>query len=300
MASWYKDLLTNASSNISKLQRTYFAGEADGDTDDDTHVCRVLRGYYAEKGQPLPGWLPPDPRAPPPTAPVYANQQGGQQQGGGRYGALGAQGGGGGGGQQGLSSLWGDGGGNNAGGGAGAGRGGQGQFVNNRNPFAAAGGGGDMGQQRPGIGGQRAGSYQPTGGRMDTASPTGSGPSSAQEKLKQRLWGGARTTSPNSAGPFQPPGQQQQQQAPPPQQAGNRWGWGNQGGSGDAGSGAPAGRRTDRPVMSANAPWADGGFDYPAGGGGGGGGGGGQGGGRGYGLPSGPRGGLPSGPRPSR
>jgi len=56
MASWYNNLVTNASSNISKLQRTYFGGEADGDTDDDTLVCRVLRAYYTEKGQPHPGW----------------------------------------------------------------------------------------------------------------------------------------------------------------------------------------------------------------------------------------------------
>ncbi|KAK4043091.1 hypothetical protein C8A01DRAFT_44013 [Parachaetomium inaequale] len=279
MASWYKGLLTNASSNISKLQRTYFGGESDGDTDDDTHVCRVLRGYYSEKGQPLPGWLPPDPKAPPPQQPVFAAQQ---QQGQGRYGGMGqgqqGQGGGGGGG---LSSLWGDNN-NNAGGQQQR----SGQLANNRNPFA--GGGGDAGQ-RPGMGGQRAGSYQPPGsGRSDAVSPAGSG--SAQEKLKQRLWGGARTTSPNAGGPFQPPAQQQQQQAPA-QQSGNRWGWGNQGSGGGSGDGSQGARRTERPVMSANAPWADGGFDYPSGGSGGGGG---QGGGRGYGLPSGPRGGLPT------
>ncbi|KAL2130200.1 hypothetical protein VTI74DRAFT_6789 [Chaetomium olivicolor] len=290
MASWYSNLLTNASSNISKLQRTYFGGEADGDTDDDTLVCRVLRGYYAEKGQLLPGWLPPDPKAPPPQQPVFAAQQG---QAGGRYGGMGAaqgqaQGGGGGG----LSSLW-----DNSGSqqqqqqrpGQG------GQFVNSRNPFASGGGGGGGGDAgtRPGMLGQRAGSYQgPGSGRNDSvSSQTGSGPSSAQEKLKQRLWGGSRTASPNAGGPFQPPTQQQQAPAQP---SGNRWGWGS-GGSGGGGSAAPAGGRNDRPVMSANAPWADGGFDYPGGGSGGGGG---QGVGKGYGLPSGPRGGLPSGPRP--
>lgn len=286
MASWYKDLLSNASTNISKLQRTYFGGESDGDTEDDTLVCRVLRAYYSEKGQPLPGWLPPDPKAPPPQQPVYASQ--GAQAG--RYGSLGQQGGGN------LSSLWGDSGNQQRQGQ------GQGQFASSRNPFAAGAGGGGGGDQRPGmVGAQRAGSYQPPGsGRADTVSPSGSGPSSAQEKLKQRLWGGARTTSPNSGGPFQPPAQQQQQQQQPAaaQQSGNRWGWGsggNSGGGGDGGYGAQAGRRNDRPVMSANAPWADGGFDYPGGGGGASGG---QGGGRGYGLPSGPRGGLPSGPRP--
>ncbi|KAK0727261.1 Sec1-binding region of Mso1-domain-containing protein, partial [Lasiosphaeria miniovina] len=86
MASWYKGLISNASTNISKLQRTYFGGESDGDTEDDTHVCRVLRNYYTEKGQPFPGWLPPDPKAPPPQQPIYAQQPG--QQIGSRYGGL--------------------------------------------------------------------------------------------------------------------------------------------------------------------------------------------------------------------
>lgn len=289
MASWYSNLVTTAS----KLQRTYFSGEADGDTDDDTHVCRVLRAYYTEKGQAFPAWLPPDPKAPPP--PTLQQQQAN------RYGALGGQ-------QQqggagGLSSLW-DNNNNNAGGGAG-GNPGRGQFVNSRNPFAAGGGGGGGGAEaRPGLPGQRAGSYQPVGtARADAASPAGSAASgvSAQEKLKQRLWGGARTASPTTGGPFQPPagGQQPAQQA---QGGGNRWGWGNAGGGGGGSDGAAggygaqaAGRRNDRPVMSANAPWADGGFDYPGGGGGGGntartG--------RTYGLPTGPRAGLPGGPRP--
>lgn len=278
MASWYSNLVTTAS----KLQRTYFSGEADGDTDDDTHVCRVLRGYYAEKGQPLPGWLPPDPKGPPPQPqqqPVFASQQG-------RYGGQQQQ-------AAGLSSLW-DNTNSNAGGNGNAG--GRGQFVNNRNPFAGGGGGG--GEARPGMPGQRAGSYQPAGNaRVGAESPTGSASSgySAQEKLKQRLWGGAKTASPSTGGPFQPPGGVQQS-AQQTQGGGNRWGWGNGGsgnGGGDGASGAQAGgRRNDRPVMSANAPWSDGGFDYPGGGGSAGGSG------RGYGLPSGPRAGLPSGPRP--
>ncbi|KAK4127572.1 hypothetical protein N657DRAFT_669393 [Parathielavia appendiculata] len=236
MASWYKDLLTNASSYTTKLQRTYFGGESDGETEDDTLVCRVLRAYYSEKGQPLPGWLPPDPKVPPPQQPVFASQP--QPQ----LGASGSQ-------QR---------------------QGQPGQFVNSRNPFA----GGGVDGQRPGMGGQRTGSL-PGGGRGDAvSSPAGGGRSSAQEMLKQRLWGGARTASPNSGGPFQPPVQQQQQQQPPAsaQQSGNRWGWGsggNSGGGGDVGYGAQPGRRNDRPVMSANAPWADGGFDYPGGGGGG-------------------------------
>ncbi|KAK3995088.1 Sec1-binding region of Mso1-domain-containing protein [Cladorrhinum sp. PSN332] len=286
MASWYNSIVSTASSNITKLQRTYFAGETDGDTEDDTHVCRVLRNYYVtEKGQALPKWLPPDPKAPPPAQPVLANPQQNS-----RYGNFNSQ-------QQGggqLSSLWDNGG----------GRGQQqqqqqgGYNAGNRNPFAASGGG--QPDPRQGIPQSlRAGSYQSASGRVEgVSSPTQSANGaqtgvSAQEKLKQRFFGGARTTSPNSGGPFQPPAQQQ---APAPQQStggGSRWGasWGA--GQGAAANESGYGRRNDQPVMSANAPWADGGFDYPAGGGGGGGGGG-----RSYGLPSGPRGGLPSGPRP--
>ncbi|KAK4464806.1 Sec1-binding region of Mso1-domain-containing protein [Cladorrhinum samala] len=276
MASWYSSLVTSASSNITKLQRTYFAGETDGDTEDDTYVCRVLRNYYIdEKGQPLPNWLPPDPKAPPPTQAVFA--QSNQQS---RYGGFNSQQGGGGGGQ--LSSLWDNGGGK---GGGGQQQGGYG--AGNRNPFAAGGGAPAQDPRHAIPQSLRAGSYQSASGRVEGASPAPSAGSaqsgvSAQEKLKQRLWGGARTTSPNSSGPFQPPAQQQ---ASAPQQqsgGGSRWGasWGA--GQGAAANEAGYGRRDDRPVMSANAPWSDGG----------------SGGGRSYGLPSGPRGGLPSGPRP--
>lgn len=65
MASWYSNLLTKTSSQISSLRSTLLSGESDGDTEDDTHVCRVLRGYYAEKGRPFPAWLPPIPKPPP-------------------------------------------------------------------------------------------------------------------------------------------------------------------------------------------------------------------------------------------
>jgi hypothetical protein len=50
----------------------YITDEAEGDTEDDTHICRVLRAYYAEKSRPLPPWLPPDPKAPVVT-PAYSN-----------------------------------------------------------------------------------------------------------------------------------------------------------------------------------------------------------------------------------
>jgi len=300
--SWYSNLLTNASTNITKLQRNYFGGENDGDTEDDTHVCRVLRSYYTEKGQPFPGWLPADPKAPPPVQPVFTTQS----QIGSRYGGLGnntyQQGGGGGTTSSGkLGSLW-DNSNNNQ----------QSQPASLRqgrpSPFANRGvspaGGRSGGREEPAqaarpspLPSQRSGSYQQqqsgSYGRNDGgAPPVGSTGGTAQDKLKQRLWGGAKTTSPANGGPFQPPA---------PQQSSRR---GN-GGSGGGRSNyedrfAPAdayGGRNDQPVMSANAPWAGGDMDYYSGGPEYGGGGGGSGGQRSGGLPSGPKRGLPSGPR---
>ncbi|EGS18151.1 uncharacterized protein CTHT_0061660 [Thermochaetoides thermophila DSM 1495] len=258
MSSWY--------ASVTKLQRTFFGSEQDGDTEDDTLVCRVLRAYYSEKGQPLPGWLPPDPKAPPPQQPVYASSQPG------RYGA-----GGPGRGATGLSSLWDNNNTNNTSSNAAGAAVARNQFVNSRNPFAS-GGSGDTNAGRPSLPSQRAGSFTSSaGGYNDAISP---GPSSAQEKLKQRLWGGSRTASPSSgtggssSGPFAPPPQQSAAAAG----GGNRWGnWGNSGSGGG----------TEKPVVSANAPWTDGSGSYGGGGSG-----------RGYGLPSGPRAGLPSNPRP--
>ncbi|KAK1760447.1 Sec1-binding region of Mso1-domain-containing protein [Echria macrotheca] len=299
MASWYKDLLTNASTNITKLQRTYFGGETDGDTEDDTHVCRVLRAYYTEKGQPFPGWLPPDPKAPPPVQPVYANQVGS------RYGGFSSnntqQAGAGG---ASLSSLWDNNSNNQSAQPASLRQGRANPFANRTGSAPPVRGGREEVQSRP-LPSQRAGSYQQQAGgygRNDAPPPppvSSTGGASAQEKLKQRLWGGARTTSPGSSGgPFQAPAPQQQ-----PPQSGSRWG-GNSGGGGNyedrfAPPGAYDGR-DDRPVMSANAPWAGGDMDYYSGGNDYSSSGGGGGGGRrpAGGLPSGPRrGGLPNGPR---
>lgn len=60
-------LLTTTTSKYTTLRRQLLplsSDERDGDTDDDTHVCRVLRAYYTEKSKPFPTWLPPDPRRP--------------------------------------------------------------------------------------------------------------------------------------------------------------------------------------------------------------------------------------------
>lgn len=203
MSTWYSSL-------ASRVKDAVFASEADGDTEDDTHVCRVLRNYYTEKGQAFPAWLPPDPKAPAP-APVA------QQPPPSRYGAglQGSQSAGGG-----LSSLWDK---RRAeGGGASAPPAG----VNARNPFArnnAPAAAPEQAVQARPLPSQRTGSYQTTGS-VDSV-----GSNRVQDRLKSRLGGGARTTSPSSSsGPF----------APPPQQGGGSGGSyerssGGGGGSGD-------------------------------------------------------------------
>ncbi|WKT40888.1 Mso1, N-terminal domain [Fusarium oxysporum f. sp. vasinfectum] len=200
MASWYSNLVQKTSSQISSLRQNLLSGEQDGDTEDDTHVCRVLRGYYTEKGRPFPSWLPPDPKAPAqqPIQPVMTPQAGQ------RLGAQGQQHGG-------LSSLWDN---------------GPQQPQQQAPQSLRAGGGRTPASLQPGGGGdinrrplpsqQRAGSYQNTGGqfgRPETASVPpggasgGGGGGSAQDRLRQRLWGGgSRTTSPQAGNRFAPGG----------------------------------------------------------------------------------------------
>ncbi|KAK5627425.1 hypothetical protein RRF57_003140 [Xylaria bambusicola] len=249
MSGWYSNIVGATTSKISNLQRSYFSGEADGDTEDDTHVCRVLRSYYTEKGKPFPGWLPPDPKAPPPATAVYSQPS----QVGSRYGGLGQQ-------QQGgsLSSLW-D---NNPVSQQSQetqslrrGRGGPSAMRNsdardspfrNSDPMA-----GSDAQARP-LPSQRAGSYQNQGGFGGSATPpAGSSGGSAQDRLKQRLFGGSRTASPANNGPFS---------APPQRGGGNGSGDYEDrfapGGMYDARSNR-GGSGGDRPYMSANSPWSN-------------------------------------------
>ncbi|KAI1104296.1 Sec1-binding region of Mso1-domain-containing protein [Jackrogersella minutella] len=206
MSGWYSNIVGATTSKISNLQRTFLSSEADGDTEDDTHVCRVLRSYYMEKGQPFPGWLPPDPKAPPPVAAVYSQPS----QVGSRYGGLAQQPQGGG-----LSSLW-D---NNPVSqpqdaqslrrGRGAPPGARNNdprsnMLRNSDPM---GPGREDVPVRP-LPSQRAGSYQTPGGigrDTGTAPPASGG--TAQDRLKQRLFGGSRTASPAGNGPFKPPPQ---------------------------------------------------------------------------------------------
>ncbi|KAL7625127.1 hypothetical protein AAE478_004341 [Parahypoxylon ruwenzoriense] len=222
MANWYSNIVGATTSKISNLQRTFLSGEADGDTEDDTHVCRVLRSYYTEKGRSFPAWLPPDPKAPPPVAAVYSQPS---SQVGSRYGGLSQQP------QGGLSSLW-D---NNPVSqpqdvqSLRRGRGAPPPIRGNdprNSPFRNSDpmGGREEVQARP-LPSQRAGSYQNAGGSGRDSGPTPSASSSggsAQDRLKQRLFGGSRTASPTANSPFNPP--------PQSNSRGNNYG---SGGSGD-------------------------------------------------------------------
>ncbi|KAI0007379.1 Sec1-binding region of Mso1-domain-containing protein [Xylariaceae sp. FL0662B] len=206
MSAWYSNLVGATTSKISNLQRTFLSSEADGDTEDDTHVCRVLRSYYIEKGRPFPPWLPPDPKAPAPVVPVYSQPS----QVGSRYGGLAQQP------QGGLSSLWDN---NPVSQPQDAqslrkGRGVPPPMRNNdpsgspfRNSDPMAGPGREDVQARP-LPSQRAGSYQTSGSFSGPSPAAGSSGGSAQDRLKQRLFGGSRTASPTSSGgPFNPPAQ---------------------------------------------------------------------------------------------
>lgn len=231
--SWYSNIASRVNSSVSSLQRTVFNSEADGDTQDDTYVCRVLRQHYTEKGAGFPQWLPPDPKAP---QPVAAPQQSALANS--RYGAAAA-----GGPQQpgasGLSSLWDK----NRGAGGAASPTAAAAGVNSRNPFAQRNAvtpdpGGV--QARP-LPSQRAGSYQAAG--AGGGAPGGS----VQDRLRSKLGSGARTVSPGSgSSPFSPPPQSSGGGSGDydPYRSGSYGGGGGGGGYGDAGAGAgaPAGR----------------------------------------------------------
>ncbi|KAF2250715.1 hypothetical protein BU26DRAFT_562680 [Trematosphaeria pertusa] len=290
MSSYLNNLLTTTTSRYNSLRRQLLSDEADGDTEDDSHISRVLRAYYTEKGRPFPPWLPPDPKAPQ-AAPAQFVSSAGRG-----YGNMGpAQMGRGG---ASLNDLW--------------DAPSQPQQQEPMSLRRAQGRGG--GARRPGMGdsyspepqvqgrplpSQRAGSYQSASSfRPAEPSPPPSAGSgvTAQERLKARLWGAGRSTSPAQSapssastspapggssmrGPFDRPG------------GGNRPPYPEDRSSGYSSGG---GRQQNTPGTSSNAPWS-GEYDpySSAGGVGGGGYGGGSqrpgaGGGR-VGLPSGPR-----------
>ncbi|KAJ4369790.1 hypothetical protein N0V83_005554 [Neocucurbitaria cava] len=289
MSSYLNNLLTNTTSRYNNLRRQLLSDDADGDTEDDSHISRVLRAYYTEKGRPFPQWLPPDPKAPQPAPAQFASSSGRQQ---GQAAPIGRGGG--------LSDLW-----DSpqpqplpqeplslrraAGGRGGGARPLQGRMGNSLTPEPQI-------QGRP-LPSQRAGSYQSTLGGRPQAEPSpppsaGSG-TSAQERLKARLWGSGRSSSPAQSAPsadsgsgmrnpYERPAPQQGGRAPYPDDRSNSYG----------STGSGGGRQQSSASTSANSPWMGNDDPYaPQGGGGYGGGAPPQ---RG---PQGGRVGLPSGPR---
>ncbi|KAL6154439.1 hypothetical protein ACJQWK_02157 [Exserohilum turcicum] len=201
MSSYLNNLLTNTTSRYNNLRRQILSDEADGDTDDDSHLSRVLRAYYTEKGRLFPQWLPPDPKGPPPPTPTqFASSSSLRQQG--QAAPMGRGGGGG------LSDLWdtpapqqqaqeplslrrG------AGGRGGGARAVQGRPMGNSlTPEPQI-------QGRP-LPSQRAGSYQSSlGGRQQADAsppPSAGGGTSAQERLKARLWGRSQSPAQRDTG----------------------------------------------------------------------------------------------------
>ncbi|KAG8625787.1 hypothetical protein KVT40_006188 [Elsinoe batatas] len=76
MSGYLSNLLTSTTDRYNSLRRNLLTSEGDGDTEDDSHICRVLRAYYTEKTHTLPDWLPPDPKkvvAPPPPPPSQSS-----------------------------------------------------------------------------------------------------------------------------------------------------------------------------------------------------------------------------------
>ena len=107
--SSYLSSLTTHYSNLRRLLPNSLSEDTDlhVNSESDSHVSRVLRAYYTEKGRPFPAWLGPDPNAPSKAsipALVNSSTTGAGSLRAGR-GALGANGGAGGGG---LGDLFAD------------------------------------------------------------------------------------------------------------------------------------------------------------------------------------------------
>ena len=211
MSSYLSNLLTQTTSRYNSFRRTLLSNEDDGDTEDDSHISRVLRAYYTEKGRPFPPWLPPDPNdkraiTPTPTPYMqtgsgYFNSAGGKSQ----YGPVQNQAGQ----RSSLSDLWDP----------------PAQTSAPVQPTSLRAGRRPVAtavptstpsstlappQARP-LPSQKAGSYQSmqsqqSGRSSADATPPASGGGTAQDRLKARLWGGSRSASPGSGqGPYDAP-----------------------------------------------------------------------------------------------
>ncbi|PVH98027.1 hypothetical protein DM02DRAFT_60490 [Periconia macrospinosa] len=293
MSSYLNNLLTTTTSRYNSLRRQLLSDEADGDTEDDSHISRGLRAYYIEKGRPFPPWLPPDPKAPQ-AAPVqmvsssgrgYGNMGAPQQQQFGRGSAA-------------INDLW----------------DGPSQPQQPQEPMSLRRAQLGRGGRPPGLApsrspepqmqgrplpSQRAGSYQ-TGGGGDRFRPAEQSPPpsagsgvSAQDRLKARLWGSGRSSPQNTPPAPNSPAPSGGRSSPYDQRGGggrppypdDRSGGYSGGRSGGGGGGRQQNDSSYK--MSSNSPWTDNDDPYgpsynsgppqPSGGG------------RRVGLPSGPR-----------
>lgn len=226
MSSYLTSLTTHYSS-LRRLLPTSLSEDADlhVNSEQDSHVSRVLRAYYTEKGRPFPAWLGPDPNAAS-KAPVPALAMSSSSPGPGSLrSGRGASGQSGGGGRGGLGDLFADspGQGNN--------NSAESLSLRQRRPNLRSpgfkGGSSDSipypqrvaqsqssqspyssSQNTPGpranirpLPSQREGSYQTRAGMgaapsTTSVQSTSSTGSSVQERLKARLGGGSRGTSP--------------------------------------------------------------------------------------------------------
>ncbi|KAK4968678.1 hypothetical protein LTR66_011809 [Elasticomyces elasticus] len=208
MSSYLSNLLTNTTSRYNSLRRTLLSDEADGDTEDDSHISRVLRAYYTEKSRPFPPWLPPDPKnAQRALQNSHAQQSSyGNLTGSTRGGSQTQTGGRGGGGGGGLSDLWDP---------------PAQQQAPPQQPVSlrrTAQGRSAIPSQRPSqsapqdlgssntlgaprlLPSQRVGSYQSHVSQSTPSPPPsagGGGGGTAQERLKARLWGGKASPAPS-------------------------------------------------------------------------------------------------------
>lgn len=259
MSSYFSNLLTTTTSRYDALRKLIPSNsEQDGDTEDDTHLCRVLRAYYIEKGRPFPAWLPPDPKAPQPVVqPVYTPAPVGAG-----YGGLQS-----GGGQSKLGSLWDAQPTNQQPSAPSSLRPGRGPTAGVRpNPYSRPPQSSTPEptiQPRP-LPSQKAGSIQAGTPPGSSGSGSTAGATTAQDRLKARLWGSAKAnaqgqgqtiqqirSNPTSTGyaqsgdydPYASGGGYDDRA----RSMGSSWGGG--GGSGASGNG-------DRPFVAATAPWA--------------------------------------------
>ncbi|KAF1353128.1 Sec1-binding region of Mso1-domain-containing protein [Delphinella strobiligena] len=189
MSSYLSNILTNTTSKYNTLRQNLTSSEADGDTEDDSHISRVLRAYYTEKGRQFPQWLPQDPRRSMSTQSVTQSFTSSLRSPSSNHVPMNSQGS-----KNSLSDLW-----------------DQPsqqaapqqpmslrrQAVERGNTHQGRGGGDTLQPQARPLPSQRVGSYQSQHQYSEPSPPPSSGSASggggaggtAQERLKARLWG---------------------------------------------------------------------------------------------------------------